>query len=352
MNFFGGSSYESSSENLGDSRRRLEFKDLEPIQESKARRQRIEMELENKAQFEGFGDSLWDLRSEMDQISRQLIDAIDEGEVSVQKSMREKLRHIEKRDPELVYMVSVAEMDRAQREGRTRDIEMHRKRAAAARSCLPQFNLDGLWVGKYGSQYDLINITYVGDTLIAEKVTGDNNVPKGAITFQVDLHPLRRTRGVSSVGAIGYEKDILEPIVLTEKAAAKWGTRKLPRYSGLGQVAEENYKNHQWMDGQLIIIGDDYFSFAWLPIEQQIFFGRPSPELALKMLREDCIITRAKFQEFTSPPSLDADVTVQKNFATRCLEKTHEHEDELDENNGFGGIWNCHDENGEECYFE
>jgi len=74
--------------------------------------------------------------------------------------------------------------------------------------------------------------------------------------------------------------------MLTEKAAKKWGTKKLPRYSGMGQVAEDGFTNNQWMTGQLIIIGDEYFSFAWIPIEQQIFFGRPSPELALKMLRE------------------------------------------------------------------
>lgn len=355
MNIFGGSNHESSENNC-DSRRHLEFKDLEPIQETETRRERLEMELENKAQFEEFGDSLWDLRSEMETLSHQLVDAIDEGEETNQEFMREKLRDIESRDPELVYMLSVAEMEKAQKEGRAQDVEMYKTRAAAARSCLPQFNLDGLWVGKYGSKYDLINITYVGDTLLAEKLTGDNNVPKGALTFQVELHPLRRTRNIikslSTHDDDDDEKRVLEPIVLTEKAAAKWGTRKLPRYSGLGQVAEENFKNHQWMDGQLIIIGDDYFSFAWIPIEQQIFFGRPSPELALKMLRDDCTVTRAKFQEFVTPPSLSADVTVQKNFATRCLEKTHEHEDEFDGNNAFGGIWHCHDSEGDECYFE
>lgn len=366
MNFFGGAnnnknkeSPENSNDGSSSSRRRLEFKDLEPIEETQVRRERLELEVETKAQFEEFGDNLWDLRSEMEKLSHRLVDAIGEGEESVQEFMREKLRVIERRDPELVYMVSVAELERAKKEGNIQEIENFKAKAAAARSCLPQFNLDGLWVGKYGSKYDLINITYVGDTLIAEKVTGENNVPKGAISFQVDLHPLRRLRNLNHYkneaveDSDYYDEDdrVLQPIVLTEKAAAKWGTRKLPRYSGLGQVAEENYKNNQWLDGQLIIIGDEYFSFAWLPIEQQIFFGRPSPELALKMLRDDDG-TLTRFQEFDSPPSLTADIKVQKNFVARCLEKTHDHEDELDGNNAFGGIWHCNDNDGDEYYFE
>jgi hypothetical protein len=321
-------------------RRKLEFKDLEPLAETEARRTRIECDTKNKAQFETFGDRLWDLRTEAETLSRRLIDAIEGGKDHIELSTREKLRDAESRDPELVYMLSVAELELAEKEGRFDDAQEHKGRAAAARSCLPQFNLNGLWVGKYGSKYDLINITYVGDTLIAEKVTGVNNVPKGAITFQVDLSPLRQLK-VSS--------EVLQPIMLTEKAAQKWGTKKLPRYAGLGQVAEENYKNYQWLDGQLIIISDEYFSFAWLPIEQQIFFGRPSPELALKMLR-DSKVACVPNGEFSIPPSFDADVTMQKEFAMRCLEISHDHEDEMD-GNGFGGIWHCSDDT-DECYFE
>ena len=117
----------------------------------------------------------------------------------------------------------------------------------------------------------------------------------------------------------------LQPIILTDRAARKWGTRQLPRYSGIGQVAEEGFVNNQWMDGQLIIIGDEYFSFAWIPIEQQIFFGRPSPELALKMLRDHGVVPlRSTSKKFDVAPSLDASVEVQKEFVTRCMEMTDE----------------------------
>ena len=124
-------------------------------------------------------------------------------------------------------------------------------------------------ISRYGNHgYEMINVTYSGDTLIAYKVTGDKNVPRGEITFQADLAPPAVRRLKTSRGRFSKlsneELKALEPIVLTDKAASKWGTRQLPRYRGLGQVAENGFENHRWMDGQLIIIGEDYFSFAWV----------------------------------------------------------------------------------------
>ena len=336
----------AGGEERGEVRRRLEFKDLGPVEETEARRLRLERDTAARARFETFGDGLWDLRSEMETLSQRLVSAIDRGEARAEEAARAALRSRERRDPELSYAVALAELEVARELGADADgLEKLRAKAAAARSCLPQFNLEGLWVGKYGSSYDLINITYVGDTLIAEKVTGvDSNVPAGAISFQADLHPL--AQNPNALRSVVREDDALRPIVLTEEASKKWGTKKLPRYSGLGHVAEEGFKNSQWVDGQLIIIGDEYFSFAWLPIEQQIFFGRPSPELALRMLRDNGVSRVA--ERFDQPPSLDADLQVQKDFVTRCLEATHEHEDEF-EGSASGCIWR---DDEEECYFE
>jgi hypothetical protein len=143
--------------------------------------------------------------------------------------------------------------------------------------------------------------------------------------------------------------ETLQPISLTDKAAKKWGTTQLPRYQGLGQVAEPGFKNNQWMDGQLIIIGEEYFSFAWVPIEQQIFFGRPSPELALKMLRESGATTGAA-KTWEEPPSMDSDVKVLKDFVASCLEKTTETEEEEFNGDPFSCIWTGGET--EECYFQ
>jgi hypothetical protein len=142
----------------------------------------------------------------------------------------------------------------------------------------------------------------------------------------------------------------LQPIMLTEKAAKKWGTTQLPRYKGLGQVAEPGFINQQWMDAQLIIIGEEYFSFAWTPIETQIFFGRPSPELALKMMRESGASSSLGLKAWSAPPSLDEEVQVLKDHVSSCLERTTETVEEDLHGDPFSCIW--HGVGTEEFYFQ
>ena len=202
---------------------------------------------------------------------------------------------------------------------------------------------------RYGHHgYEMINVTYDGDLLIAYKVTGDKNVPRGEMSFQVDLDPLHQHAVDADPSSPSFVAERLQPICLTEKAAKKWGTTQLPRHKGLGQVAESGFKNNQWMDGQLIIIGEEYFSFAWVPIEQQIFFGRPSPELALKMLRESGAADITPVKSWDKPPTLNSDVTVLKDYINSCLEKTTENEDLSGDS--FSCIWT--DGETEECYFQ
>lgn len=224
--------------------------------------------------------------------------------------------------------------------------------------CPPTF-----FLSRYGHHgYEMVNVTYQGDLLIAYKVTGDKNVPRGEITFQVDLSPvplLPRSVGGGSFGGHSPSRptsavnEPLQPIYLTDKAARKWGTTQLPRHKGLGQVAELGFTNNQWMEGQLIIIGEEYFSFAWVPIEQQIFFGRPSPELALKMLRDSGAASdvAATGRTWAAPPSMDADVQVLKDYVTSCLERTTEgvEEGELS-GDPLSCIWSGMET--EECYFQ
>jgi len=85
---------------------------------------------------------------------------------------------------------------------------------------------------RYGSHgFEMINVTYSGDRLIAYKVTGDKNIPRGEITFTADLSPF-------STELPGQSK--LEPILLSESSAKKWGTTRLPRFRGQGYVSLVN----------------------------------------------------------------------------------------------------------------
>jgi len=206
----------------------------------------------------------------------------------------------------------------------------------SARSCLPQFNFEGLWIGKYGEHgFEMVNVTYVGDTMIARKVTGDKNVPAGEISFQVDLSPHGK-----SYKAI---KKALSNIVLSKEATKRWGTSQLSRYQGLGQVAEEGFENHQWMDGQMVVINEEYFSFSWMPLNHQIFFGRPSGELSLKMLRES---------NFEHKATIEDDLLTMKHHVARCFDVTSAVLDEILE--GKDDPFSCiyYDQDAEECVFE
>ncbi|CAJ1950328.1 unnamed protein product [Cylindrotheca closterium] len=338
--------FEDESPEEPTSNRQAEFQNLEPVQESSIRMERKRKDKETGKKFVSYGDDLWRLRSVMNKLSRRLLDAISDGTPEVEDKVRSQLREIEQQDPELVYEMELKDLQLAKATGKTDDAERHGENAMEARGCIPAFNLEGLWVGKYGHHgYEMINVTYQGDQLIAYKVTGDKNVPKGEITFQVDLSPIKPK-------AIGSGKmDMpLQPISLTEKAAKKWGTKQLPRYRGLGHVAEPRFSNGQWMEGQLILISQEYFSFAWIPIETQIFFGRPSPELALKMLRENGVSASGGLKAWESPPPIDADVEVLKEFAATCLDLTTEDAEESLEGGAFSCIW--HGVDTEECSFQ
>jgi len=333
--------------------RHIEFADLGSLEQSSERKKRIQQEQEDKQRFVSYGDDLWNMREFMGKLSRKLLKSINHGDREKEEEIREELRQIEHQDPDLVYKLELEKLHKATSEGREDDARRHSMVASAARSNLPQYNLEGLWVGKYGEHgYEMINVTYQGDLLIAYKVTGDKNVPRGEITFQVDLNPLDRkvvsdsSNDPSSMSTV----EQLQPISLTAKAAKKWGTTQLPRHKGLGQVAEAGFKKNQWMEGQLIIIGEDYFSFAWVPIEQQIFFGRPSPELALKMLRESGATSISPAKAWEKPPKMDAGVEVLKEYIHSCLEKTAEAEEDDLNGDPFSCIWSGEDT--EECYFQ
>lgn len=216
-------------------------------------------------------------------------------------------------DAEYVYYISQLRAEKAEAEGDRKKAQQHRKQATRARSELPQFNLDGLWVGRYGNHgFEMINVTYMGDTMIAYKVTDNDNVPSGEISFTVDLSPNPKT--------IRGETPLLQPIELNHDAAEQWGLKFLPRFTGLGQVARKGFNNAQWVEGQLILV-NKYFSFAWLPIGHQVFFGRPSAELTLKMLRE------ARSKRFADETS--------RAFLTRCWEETAYIEDDMDVTDGL-----------------
>lgn len=168
----------------------------------------------------------------------------------------------------------------------------------------------------------MINVTYINDgqTLIATKVTGDES---GQVTFTVDVAP-RTSSSLSNDDELLRSCSILDPIELDMDAQQRWGRRYLPRFPGRGRVAQSNFINPSWMEGQLILVGD-FFSFAWVPIGKQIFFGRPSPELTIRMMKEVEVgrIQRGSSNSSSSDGDGEDNIGTMRDVARGMLEETY-----------------------------
>jgi hypothetical protein len=285
------------------------------------------------------GDDLHQLRKQVLDFQQDLREASRTQDTIAVEKLERAIVQAQQVDAEFMYTVATERMQAAAAAAQHDEADKYRKQAAEAREALPQFNLEGLWVGKYGEQgFEMINVTYVGDTLTAYKVTGDRNVPKGQASFTVDLSPNSEQYSSTS------QKDkILEPIELATDAAEQWGSKFLQRFSGNGHVASEGFANSQWIDGQLILVGE-YFSFAWLPIGHQVFFGRPSPELTLKLLRE-----KGMFNGSRTGGSTD---DKEREHLFRCLEETELLDDEMEVSDGVFSSHNQDDYYSQDGCFE
>lgn len=168
----------------------------------------------------------------------------------------------------------------------------------------------------------MINVTYINDgqTLIATKVTGDES---GQVTFTVDVAP-RTSSSLSNDDELLRSCSILDPIELDMDAQQRWGRRYLPRFPGRGRVAQSNFIDPSWMEGQLILVGD-FFSFAWVPIGKQIFFGRPSPELTIRMMKEVEVgrIQRGSSNSSSSDGDGEDNIGTMRDVARGMLEETY-----------------------------
>jgi hypothetical protein len=258
------------------------------------------------------GDELHKLRHEVMAMRLELQEARRSGSQLLVRALEKAIMNAQQVDAEFVYTVKMERQALAEENRLFQDAEKYWLQAIEARNALPQFQLEGLWVGKYGDHgYEMINVTYNGDVLLAQKVTSSTkNVPKGQVSFEVDLSPKDA----------GNQEEILEPIKLGDSAAKQWGSKYLQRFAGKGQIAADGYQDSQWIDGQLIMV-NEYFSFAWLPIGHQVFFGRPTPELILKLMKDD------KKKE-TGDCSARA-------FLEKCWEETEHIEDDLEVHEGF-----------------
>lgn len=241
---------------------------------SKARMERLDRESHNSKRF-ATGDELKNLRADLETLRHNLEWAKAlKDDVRIQ-SLEKAIINGQNRDPSFMYkkalklITHTRKLKDVPQEEKDALIEKWTNVAAAARELLPEFNLEGLWVGGYGGDHgsQLINVTYVGDQLIAVKVTGDLNVPRGETTFMVDMEPNNATA--------------LPPIQLVSDQRKG----EFQRFPGKGQVSRKGFKDHRFVEGQMILF-ENQFSFVWIPTKHHVLFHRPSPEMTLKYLRD------------------------------------------------------------------
>ena len=139
--------------------------------------------------------------------------------------------------------------------------------------------------GNYPNHGDeLVRLHYDGDTLFATKVTGDEHVPAGEVTFRADLAtPFdgsadwapAATR--SSWGA-GDESVGVRVEVLSISSDGGHEQREVEQFVGEGRIAARGFRHPHYVPGQLFLMDEDVVGFLWLPIGTFVVFSRVQEE--------------------------------------------------------------------------
>ena len=140
----------NNNNNNNDEPRFSEFHDLVPLLATSARRSRFDSEARSDSVYvSSRSDSYWDVLDDIDRYEGDLASALDvDAGDGAAESIRAKLSKAQARDPAHVYRVGGEAAFAAEHVGDAEQGERYREECLRARRMLPQFNLEGLWVGK------------------------------------------------------------------------------------------------------------------------------------------------------------------------------------------------------------
>jgi hypothetical protein len=120
-----------------------------------------------------------------------------------------------------------------------------------------------------------------GDQLFATKLTGDEHVPAGEVTFRADLSAPYEPP-IAGIGpraaADGASKLGVRVEVISLSADGAQDQREVEQFGGEGRIAARGFQHAHYVPGQLFLMDDDVVGFLWLPIGTFVVFTRVPEE--------------------------------------------------------------------------
>ena len=203
--------------------------------------------------------SLQDLRVRCAMLASRLESAVREERYGEAAQCRDQLQQLRLQDPMQLRQHLWSEMEEAGKADNLGKAVSLRLSVQEVERYMPQYKLGGEWEGIYASHgKETINIHYEGSTLVAVKMTGDDNVPKGEITFTVDL---------SAEGLLGpVGRDAVTHPAEKIRMVLEGYLDNIIAFKGRGQVAKAAFKSPQFIDGQLLVFEEGVIGFIFLPL--------------------------------------------------------------------------------------
>lgn len=234
--------------------------------------------------------ALQDLRARLSMLTQRMESAVSGERFEDAAQLRDEL-HVQKmKDPMRLREELWKEMQAAGEVGDLARAASLRLTVQEVERFLPQYKLSGEWEGIYASHgKETVLIRYEGSTLVAVKMTGDENVPKGEITFTADLSP-EGLLGPASRDSIVHPAEKIRLVleghldnIMSFKGRGQvcFPVPPLlcapPQRSGLtgegcGKVARPGFKSPQFIDGQLLVFEEGILGFIFLPLASMIVF--------------------------------------------------------------------------------
>jgi hypothetical protein len=208
---------------------------------------------------------LQDLRARVSMLAQRMESAVDGERYEEAAHLRDELQVQRLKDPLQLRETLWKEMKEAGDAGDLGKAASLRLSVQEVERYLPQYKLGGEWEGIYASHgKETVHVRYEGSTLVAVKMTGDDNVPKGEITFTADLSP-EGLLGPAGRDSISHPSEKIRLVL-------EGHLENIMCFKGRGQVAKPGFKSPQFIDGQLLVFEEGVLGFIFLPLASMIVF--------------------------------------------------------------------------------